>query len=75
MKLVNPEINRITLYKSPEFVLREKIREIICDKHGLEVEADSRKEAEELVSVMDDEEIIEKSMEHSKMVIWDTKKV
>jgi hypothetical protein len=36
MKFVNPNINRVTLMKSPDFIVKEELRKIICDKYGLE---------------------------------------
>lgn len=39
--------------------------------HKIEVEADSKKEAEEKASVMDDEDILNHSVENTGMVIWD----
>ena len=37
----------------------------------IEVEADSKKEAEEKAAVMDDEDILNHSVENTGMVIWD----
>lgn len=39
--------------------------------HKIEVEADSKKEAEEKAAVMDDEDILNHSVENTSMVIWD----
>ena len=39
--------------------------------HKIEVEADSKKEAEEKATVMDDEDILNHSVENTGMVIWD----
>lgn len=39
--------------------------------HKIEVEADSKKEAEEKAAVMDDEDILNHSVENTGMVIWD----
>lgn len=39
--------------------------------HKIEVEADSKKEAEEKAAVMDDEDILNHSVENTDMVVWD----
>lgn len=39
--------------------------------HKIEVEADSKKEAEEKAAVMDDEDILNHSVENTGMVVWD----
>ena len=39
--------------------------------HKIEVEADSKKEAEEQAAVMDDEDILNHSVENTDMVVWD----
>lgn len=36
MKFVNPAINTETLIKSPNFIVKEEIRKILCDKYGME---------------------------------------
>lgn len=44
----------------------------LAEFHSIIVEANSRKEAEEIVSVMDDEDILQQSVENSEMHIWST---
>lgn len=39
--------------------------------HTIEIEAESKKEAEDIAAVLDDEEILRKSIEDTEMVIWD----
>ena len=39
--------------------------------HKIEVEADSKKEAEEKAAIMDDEDILNHSVENTGMVVWD----
>lgn len=41
--------------------------------HKIEVEADSKKEAEEKAAVMDDEDILNHSVENTGMVVWDVR--
>ena len=43
--------------------------------HKIEVEADSKKEAEEKAAVMDDEDILNHSVENTGMVVWDVREV
>lgn len=57
MKLVNTEINNATLYKSPEFQMKEKIREIICDKYGMEGDSELDEMIEEIVSAVMEMEV------------------
>lgn len=40
MRFVNPDINKITLIKEPKLIVTEVIRKIICDKYGLEGDAE-----------------------------------
>ena len=47
----------------------------LAEFHSVIVEAESRKEAEEIVTVMDDEEILKQSVENTGMVIWSTSEV
>ena len=51
-----------------EIRLRYKVK--LAEFHTIEVETGSKKEAEEKVSVMDDEDILRKSVENTGMVIW-----
>lgn len=44
----------------------------LAEFHSVIVEAKSRTEAEEKVSIMDDEEILKESVENTGMVIWST---
>ena len=44
----------------------------LAEFHIIEVEARNKKEAEEKVSVMDDEDILKESVEKTGMVIWQT---
>ncbi len=41
----------------------------------IEVEADSKKEAEEKAAVMDDEDILNHSVGNTGMVVWDVREV
>lgn len=43
----------------------------LAEFHTIEVEAGSKKEAEEKVSVLDDEDILQESVANTGMVIWD----
>ena len=43
--------------------------------HKIEIEADSKEEAEEKAAVMDDEDILKDSIENSGMVIWEVVEV
>ena len=43
--------------------------------HKIEVEANSKKEAEEKAAVMDDEDILRDSVENSGMVVWNVSEV
>lgn len=43
--------------------------------HTIEIEAESIKYAEDIAAVMEDEEIFNKSVEHSRMVIWNINEV
>lgn len=47
----------------------------LAEFHSVIIEADSRKEAEEKVSVMDDEKILKEAVENTGMVIWSTSEV
>lgn len=40
--------------------------------HTIEVEAESKKDAEDKVAVMDDEDILKQSVEDTELVIWET---
>ncbi len=42
----------------------------IAEFHTIEIEAESKKEAEDIVAVMDDERILERATEDTEMVIW-----
>lgn len=42
----------------------------LAEFHTIEVEADSKKEAEEKVAVMDDEDILRDSVENTGLEIW-----
>lgn len=48
-----------------------KYRVELAEFHSVIVEAESRKAAEEKVSVMDDEDILNQSVENDGMKIWD----
>lgn len=43
--------------------------------HKIEIEADSKEEAEEKAAVMDDEDILKDSIENFGMVIWEVVEV
>ena len=43
--------------------------------HKIEIEADSKEEAEEKAAVMDDEDILKDSIDNSGMVIWEVVEV
>lgn len=43
--------------------------------HKIEIEADSKEEAEEKAAVMDDEDILKDSIKNSDMVIWEVVEV
>ena len=47
----------------------------LAEFHEIIVEAESRKEAEEKVAVMDDEDILNQSVENTGMEIWYTSEV
>ena len=47
----------------------------LAEFHSIVVDADSKKEAENKVAVMDDEDILKQSIEESKMTIWDVSEV
>lgn len=47
----------------------------LAEFHTITVEADSKEEAEGLVAVMDDEEILKQSVENTGMVIWSSSEV
>ena len=42
----------------------------LAEFHTIEVEAADKIEAEEIAATMDDEEILERAVENSGMVIW-----
>ena len=35
-KLINPELDKVTLIQAPQCAVKEIIRSIICDKYGFE---------------------------------------
>lgn len=52
-----------------------KYRVELAEFHTIEVEAENKKEAEDKVAVMDDEDILKQSVENTGLIIWDTMKV
>lgn len=40
MRFINPDIDKVTLMQDPKTTVTEVIRKIICDKYGLEGDAD-----------------------------------
>lgn len=48
-----------------------KYRVELAECHSVIVEAESKKKAEEKVSAMDDEDILNQSVENDGMMIWD----
>lgn len=53
--------------------MRYRVR--LAEFREIDVEAESKREAENIVAVMEDDEIIQKSVNHTGMEIWDTWKV
>lgn len=47
-----------------------KYKVTLAEFHEVVVEADSKKEAEEKVAVMDDEDILKESVGNTGMMIW-----
>lgn len=47
----------------------------LAEFHTIEVETGSKKEAEEKVYVLDDEDILQESVANTGMVIWDVSDV
>lgn len=47
----------------------------LAEFHTIEIDADNKKEAEEKAAVMDDEDILNKSIENTGMVIWNVSEV
>lgn len=45
----------------------------LVEFHTIEIEAESKEEAENKAAVMDDEEILSKSVENTGLQIWDTR--
>lgn len=45
----------------------------LAEFHIIEIEAESKEEAENKAAVMDDEEILSKSVENTGLQIWDTR--
>lgn len=40
MRFINPDIDKVTLMQDPKTTVTEVIRKIICDKYGLEGDAE-----------------------------------
>ena len=68
---VADEQNRDIIRSQKRGLCSMKYKVEFAEFHKIEVEADSKKEAEEKAAVMDDEDILNHSVDNPDMVIWD----
>lgn len=52
-----------------------KYRVRLAEFREIDIEAESEREAEDIVAVMEDDEIDQKCINHTDMEIWDTWKI
>lgn len=58
----------IGLHDAEKEHLKYKVE--LAEFHTIEIEAESKEEAENKVAVMDDEDILKQSVEDTEMMIW-----